>query len=124
MVTVTKEEKHQEHLEPLLSKFGAQPVIARLGGGPNESIGVFIDGELVGQLTKKMTERHTSTLWAAHEAGFTCTCFAFLERDDKGIIQVKLSLLNLPDSTGHARSVDIRQRRARSPQATAARRTR
>ncbi len=58
---------------------------------------MYIDSELVGQLTKKMTERHTSTLWAAYEGGFTCTCFAFLERDDKNIIQVKLSLLKLPD---------------------------
>ncbi len=64
---------------------------------PGGSIGVYIGQELGGQLTKKMTERHKTTLWTACEAGFTCTCFAFLERDANYIIQVKLSLLKLPD---------------------------
>lgn len=96
-VSVTKEEKHQEALERVLSATGGQHVVATLGSAPDNSIGVLIGPDLVGQLTKKMTERHTATLWAAYEAGFTCTCFAFLERDAKNIIQVKLMLLKLPD---------------------------
>ena len=97
MVTVTKEEKHQEALERVLNATGGQHVMAVLGSAPDNSIGVYIGPDLVGQLTKKMTERHTATLWAAYEAGFTCTCFAFLERDAKNIIQVKLSLISLPN---------------------------
>jgi hypothetical protein len=96
-VSVTKEEKHQEALERVLGATGGQHVVATLGSAPDNSIGVFIGPDLIGQLTKTMTERHTATLWAAYEAGFTCTCFAFLERDAKNIIQVKLMLLKLPD---------------------------
>jgi hypothetical protein len=94
-VTVLREERHQGPLERALGTYGGTPFTARLGRGPDDSIGVYVDDDLVGQLSKKMTDRHADALSAAHNAGFPCTCRATVRRDSKNVIQVSLTLLTL-----------------------------
>ena len=96
IVTVTREQDYQEELESALATYGDASVASDLGVGPNGTIDVHVDGQLVGHLTAKMTERHFPTLEMVHEAGIPVSCRAHLRRDAKGIIQASLRLQTLP----------------------------
>lgn len=91
-ITVTKEERYQAELEPCLADCGDRPVACELCMGDDGIVDVAFDGVTVGHLTPRMTERHGVTVAAVQEAGLLPSCWARLHRNEKGVIQVTLSL--------------------------------
>jgi hypothetical protein len=91
-VTVTKEERYQNPLGTALALHGEATVAAELSIGPDGKVDVHVDRLLVGHLTPRMSERHAARLLLIRDAGLPCSCPARLRRDDKGIVQVTLTV--------------------------------
>jgi hypothetical protein len=74
-VSITGEEDAQDHLAALLDGADRVEVIAVLGE-PAERIGVWINGSIVGMLTKKMSERYGPWVGEAQGAMLPASCAA------------------------------------------------
>lgn len=91
-VTVVGEEAHQEALEKIFAEAGGDGVLAELRS-PAGVVEVLIDGERVGELTAKMSERFLPLVGAAATACGRATTPASLSRGKK---KLEVTVL-LPD---------------------------
>jgi hypothetical protein len=65
---------------------------AELSIGPDGKVDVHVDRRLIGHLTPRMSERHAPLRRRVRDAGLPCSCPARQRRDDKGIVQVTLTV--------------------------------
>ena len=91
-VSITGEEKYQDYLAVLLSGRDRAEVIADLGDPTAGRIGVRINGQAVGVLTPKMSERYGPLVTEIHSALLPSTCEARVIQGPKKIeVYLKLA---------------------------------
>lgn len=83
-VSLIGEQHAQEHLEALLAGSDRVEIIAVLGE-PAEKIGVWVNAQLVGTLTAKMSERYGPWVREVQEALLPASCEARIIRGPKKI---------------------------------------
>lgn len=83
-VTITGEEKAQDHLAALLQGTDRVEVIAVLGA-PAERVEVWVNAVCVGALTAKMSERYSPWIREVQEALLPSSCAARIIRGEKKI---------------------------------------